>query len=383
VPLQGAARTGPAAPYNPRVIKPPDSSVSKVGAVTPGSPIERVRGDVGRLLVAVQQAGAPATPFVIGENVSARLVEPLQNRQWLAVVKNTVITLQLPANAPVPTQGGTLPLQVVALTPRLAFALVDSAATAPAHGAVAVQLSAAAQTMSALVQSASAQSGLLQAGAQAALPTLASAPVLLANPLAPPAERAQAVAQAVVHGGLFYESHLLAWTEGRMPLARLDTEPQARLQRALRDTAPSAREAAGAELGGVLQRQLDALDGKPLAFAGFAWPGQPAQWRIEREAPEARGDDAAQERAEGDADAAPAWTTQLQLDLPHLGALGARLRVAGTQVTLAMTLDSHAGADLLATHRQRLAASLQAAGLTLSALTVQRTTTDDVRAKKA
>lgn len=369
------------------MIKPPDSSVSKVGAVAPGSPVERVRGDVGRLLVAVQQAGTPAPAFAVGENVSARLVEPLQNRQWLAVVKNTVITLQWPAGTPVPTQGGTLPLQVVTLTPRLAFALVESAVAAPAHGAVAVQLSAAAQTMSALVQSATVQTALLQAGAATASPTLASAPELMADPFAPAAERAQAVAQAVVHSGLFYESHLLAWAEGRLPLARLNTEPQAqlhaRLQEALRDAAPAAREAASAELGGVLQRQLDALDGKPLAFAGFAWPGQPAQWRIEREAPGARDDEAAQDRAEDPAEPAPAWTTQLQLELPHLGALGAKLRVAGTQVTLAMTLDSHAGAELLAAHRDRLAASLQAAGLTLSAMTVQAAAPHDGRAEEA
>lgn len=346
------------------MIKPAGPPLDKVGAVTPGSPVERVRGDVGRLLMAVQAPGAPGSGFVVGDAVSARLVEPLQGRQWLAVVKNTVITLQWPANTSVPTQGGTLALQVASLTPRLSFVLADAAPPAPPHGAVAVQLSAAAQSLNALVQAGAATPTTEHA------PAHAHAPALLGDPAAPPAERAQAVAQAIVHSGLFYESHLLAWAEGRMPLASLIREPQA--QRPAHDAPAAAREAASAELGSVLQRQLDALDGKPLAFAGFAWPGQPAQWSIERDPPGARDDEPA-ERSADDNDEPETWTTQIRLDLPRLGALGAQLRVAGTQVTLAMTLDSADGASLLATHRGRLAAALQAAGLTLATLTVQAT----------
>jgi hypothetical protein len=355
------------------VIKPPGPSVSKVVAVTPGNPVERVRGDVGRLLVAVQQATAPGPGFTVGEAVSARLVEPLQNRQWLAVVKNTVITLQWPAGTSVPTQGGTLSLQVASLSPTLSFTL-RNAAPAPAAGAVAVQLSAAAQTLSALLQAGTP-------GTTLAAPV--AAPVLLADPTASPAERAQAAAQAIGHSGLFYESHLLAWTEGRLPLDRLNTEPQARLQQALREGSAADREVATAALGGVLQRQLDALDGRPLAFAGFAWPGQPAQWRIEREAPGARDDEPSDEDAAGDAEPPPAWTTHIQLDLPRLGALGAKLRVTGTQVTLTMTMDNPAGAALLATHRERLASALQTAGLSLSAMTVRQADSPDGHAEEA
>ena len=159
------------------MIKPPDPSVSKVGAVLPSTPVERVRGDVGRLLVAVQQQGAQGPGFVVGETVSARLVEPLQNRQWLAVVKNTAISLQWPANAAVPTQGGTLSLQVASLTPQLRFMLIDRAAAEPAQGAVAVQLSAAAQTISALVQAGAPSLALAGAAGQAQ--PRADAPVLL------------------------------------------------------------------------------------------------------------------------------------------------------------------------------------------------------------
>ena len=359
------------------MIKPPDSSVSKVGAVAPGSPVERVRGDAGRLLVAVQQASAQGPGFMVGEAVSARLVEPLQNRQFVALVKNAVVTLQWPT-APdaggggamvLPDKGETLLLRVVSLTPRLSFALVDAAPpVAVSNNAVAVQLSAAAQALNTLVQAGERRLSITPPE---------SMPTLLGDPAAAPAERAQAVAQAVAHSGLFYESHLLAWAEGRMPLAELGREPQARIAQALQDASaaspasPAARETANAELGGVLQRQLDALDGKPLDFAGFAWPGQPAQWRIQRDTPDARDDEPGKRPPEGGSDELPSWSTQIQLDLPRLGALGAQLRVIGTQVTLAMTVDSASGASLLAMHRERLATALQAAGLGLAALTVQ------------
>ena len=78
----------------------------------------------------------------------------------------------------------------------------------------------------------------------------------------------------------------------------------------------------------------------------------------------------------------PAWTTQIQLTLPRLGALGAQLRVTGSQVTLAMTLDNDTSAALLATHRARLASALQVAGLNLAALTVQQPATQDEHTEK-
>ena len=347
--------------------------------MTPSGQIERVRGDAGRLLVAVPSAPAQQPGFVVGEAVGARMVEPLQHRQWVAVVKNALFTLKLPpattsaGSAPgsMPSKGDVLSLRVASLAPRLTFVLVDSAPATPASGAVAVQLSDAARTLSELVSA--GERGLLQPAGSAAQGSMT---VLLSDPAATPSERAQALAQAISHSGLFYESHLLAWAEGRMPLSSLHGEPQARLADQLKVASPATREAASAELGGLLHRQLDALDGKPLAFAGFAWPGQPAEWRVQREAVDERGherrNEAGAERDRPEADQPTAWTTQIQLALPRLGALGAQLRVAGSQVTLALTLDNPTSAALLTTHRGRLASALQESGLTLTALTVHQ-----------
>lgn len=355
------------------MIKPPGSSLSKVGAVAAGGPTERVRGEAGRLLVALAQTPAQGPNFAIGESVSARLVEPLQNRQWLAVVKGSVFTLQWPAAAgtadspaaAMPARGETLSLQVASLTPRLSFMLAGSGAPRSAGNAVAVQFSDAARSLTELVRA--GERGMLPFSAAA----LDAMPVLLPHPNAPLAERAQALAQAIGHSGLFYESHLLAWAEGRLPQSSLVHEPQARIGPALKDAEPGTRDAASAELGAVLQRQLDALDGRPLAFAGFAWPGQAADWHIQRDATDEHGDKASGGHQRDSPAHAPAWTTQLHLNLPHLGALGAQLRVTGAHVALVMTLDNADAGALLAAHSARLSSALQATGLTLTELAVQ------------
>ena len=276
--------------YNSFVIKPPSLSVSQVGGIAPTGPAELVRRDAGRVVIAIQ-AGTRATDLVVGEAVTARLVEPLHNQQWAAVIKGGLFMLQLPSAATVvdpapdaaPTppwtlaKGGTLSLQVATLDPQLTFVLAESLPSASSSGAVALQLSVAAQMLSQLIHA--SEHSMLRGDPA----TPAHLPVLLSNPAAPAAERAQALAQAISHSGLFYESHLRAWAEGRMPQGSLGTEPQARIADALKDASPATRDAATAELGGMLQRQLDVLDGKPLVFAGFAWPGQPAEWRIQRE----------------------------------------------------------------------------------------------------
>jgi hypothetical protein len=93
---------------------------------------------------------------------------------------------------------------------------------------------------------------------------------------------------------------------------------------------------------------------------------------IQRDAPDPRDDDGADEPTRDANERAPAWTTQIDLVLPSLGALGAQVRVRGSHVTLALTLGSERGSGLATLHRERLASALQAAGLTLTELTLQR-----------
>jgi Flagellar hook-length control protein FliK len=367
------------------------STGSTVSAVAPSARVDSSLGEAGRALLVVDTSVPKAPPLMLGEIIAARVIERLPNERLLVQIKGGLLTLQLPAPTRDSTpaagdsanatdaaaskslaqagKGDGLSLKVASLSPRLAFVLAAAAGASSASGSTAVKLSDAARYVTELLHAAASESG---PGAPSAL---ASAGVLLADPQASAAQRAASLAQAIERSGLFYESHLRAWAEGRLPLDRLRSEPQARAAEGLKDTSRAVREGASAELGGLLQRQLDGLDGKPLAFVGFAWPGQRVEWRVQRDPDDKRGDQREDEAA-GERDAngparSPTWTTQLDLELPRLGTLGAQVRVVGSQVTLAMTLASAASAELLRAHRARLAAALQTSGLTLAALTLE------------
>jgi len=371
------------------MIKTPGLTGQPLTAVLPSTPIQRIGNDAGRLLVAVQKASVATPHFTVGETVTARLVEALPQRQWLAVVKDTPITLHWPVaasgrsspdpasgpprgpsaqqTAPMPSRGEVLTLRVVSTTPRLTFVLDDGAPAPAASAAVAVQLSDAARKLSELVRAG-------DRGALSPRPaSLDTTAILLGNPGASPLARAQSLALAIRQSGLFYESHLRAWGEGRHTLDMLRTEPQARAGEALKADSSNLRDAATEELGQVLQRQLDVLDGKSLGLSAQAWPGQRVEWQIQREQQAHPSDDGSEdsqnERQDGQ-EAMDTWTTQIHLVLPRLGALGASLRIAGSQVSLQMTTDSPASAGLIDTYRERLQAGLQRAGLSLGSLSI-------------
>ncbi|MDH5539651.1 MAG: flagellar hook-length control protein FliK [Rhizobacter sp.] len=361
------------------MIKPLGPPVGQVAPVGPDAGSPRLRNDAGRQLVAVAQAPAQRPELLVGESVTARLVERLPDRQWVAIVKGAPFTLRLPAATPdgvatrqvdggtqaaahAPstsfTRGAALSLRVATLTPRLSFVLTG-AMPAPTAGTQA-SLSDAARYLSALVRAGEAPA----VAAKVAAPAPVS--LLPEDPSAAASLRAQALAQAVRQSGMFYESHLRAWTDGRLPLERLQDEPQARAGSTLKDAGPDQRTAATAELGRLLQRQLDSLDGRPLALTGLAWPGQLVDWTIERDA-----DPAPQSTADDDA---PAWSTQLRLVLPRLGELGASLRVVGSQVQLRFAADSPATAATLAGQRDALAERLRHVGLQLNTWAVEHET---------
>ncbi|MGL6070691.1 flagellar hook-length control protein FliK [Craterilacuibacter sp.] len=302
--------------------------------------------DAGRGLIAVDKAPAKAPALVLGETVQARVVERQAGNKLVALIKNGLFTLSLPPG--VAAKGESLTLKVAALQPALTFMLAADAAEPEQNSSVAVKLSSATRYLSDLLRAAP------QATGKAAT---------LLDPEAPLAERAASLSQAVKQSGVFYESQQKAWVEGRLPLERLQSQPQAQAGEQLKQD-PQARQQVMAELGQVLQRQLDTLESRVLNVNAQAWPGQAAQWQIEREA-------AGERDADGGGEI-PVWATRLNLELPALGALGARIRLVGHQVQLTLDAGDETTAALLATHRARLEDGMAAAGLALVALNIKQ-----------
>lgn len=317
--------------------------------------------------------------LAVGEDVTARMVEQIDNRRFVALIKNGLFTLTLPPDTQLP--GDTIKLTVASLAPSLTFTLSESAQEGQtAESSAQVQLSRSAQYLTTLL---TASQDPDSATLGTTTPQL-STPLLLTDSPTQPAKLAEGLAHAVNKSGVFYESHVKSWAEGRLPLQQLKEEPQARLLEALQtrealqssaatlDNAlqsdasnPSNRllSAAAPQLGQLVQRQLDALENRTLFLQATAWLGQPVTMTIQEEQVTERD---AQEKAPE-----RAWTTRLALDLPQLGSVNVNLRLVNGTVQVDFRPRDQATSQLIRDHGGRLTSGMSAAGLNLAQLTVQ------------
>ncbi len=211
-----------------------------------------------------------------------------------------------------------------------------------AHSIVARLAEAgAAHSADATLSRAARLIGELFAGARVQMPALAAGEPLLPAPAASAAALAPALRQAVAESGMFYESHQAAWLSGTREAASLMHEPQAaESSRSPRSPARPAGADAGtvpaadadgmripASLLPLVQRQLDALATHQLVWQLTPWPGQDARWTIE-EFPDERGGPGHEAGAH--------WATSIELVLPNLGRVRARIAIAGSRLDLAI-----------------------------------------------
>ncbi|GGY29662.1 flagellar hook-length control protein FliK [Paludibacterium paludis] len=315
----------------------------------PISPI-RLLTEGGKLLIEVASSPEKLPSLILGEQVTGRIAERLGNDQLAVLIKNGLFTLNLPKGTPV--SGDTLSLRVASLKPELTFVLNDTAQEgASKDSSVEVSLSRTSRYLT----------DLLRVGDKAERP--AKALNLDASQDSPP-HLAQAMRKDVQKSGLFYESHLKAWNEGRMPLEDLRQEPQATLTKALADPRHPAGAEARAELGKLVQQQLMTQETQQLPLQGLAWPGQPVSVLIEQDKTDDR------EGGHGNPED-QAWTTSLSLSLPAMGGLDARLRLVGGSVQVTFLTDSERAGELIREHGRRLEEGLELAGIQLATLVVK------------
>lgn len=125
--------------------------------------------------------------------------------------------------------------------------------------------------------------------------------------------------QAVQDTGIFYESHLATWVDGKSGLDELRGEPKALLGRQ-----QDAGDALSPQLAALVRRQLDALETRSVDWRGTLWPGQSGELAISEE-PQAAGGAATK-----------SWNTRIRLTLPNLGDIDARISLSGNRVRLDM-----------------------------------------------
>jgi hypothetical protein len=180
---------------------------------------------------------------------------------------------------------------------------------------------------------------------------------------------------ALGESGLFYESHVAEWAEGRRPLQELMREPQNQRAHAAQPQAggPQTSETlaraalAGPDLSAaqMINQQLHAHEQQRVLWNGQAWPGQPLQWEVQRDQREG----SPQEQADG-REPEPVWRSGVRFRLPLLGKISAAVTLVGEQVHIQVQTGDDDSAATLRAWAGQLQQAMEAAGSPLASLTI-------------
>ena len=211
---------------------------------------------------------------------------------------------------------------------------------------------------------------LTQDTARAVATPLANTTPLLSSPPVNQQQLPGLLQQAMASSGLFYESHQAQWIAGKRSLEQLSQEPQGKLSSTASLSSNSAA-ATGILLSAdtpvhpqsmtLVQQQLNLLETGQLAWRGEVWPGQTMEWDI-TEHPS----------AEDKTSELPRWQTRLRLTLPRLGEIVAIIGFDTRGVQVALRAADAETLALMQGDRQPLAAAMEAAGLSVLGVEVQR-----------
>ncbi|MBI5438161.1 MAG: flagellar hook-length control protein FliK [Nitrosomonadales bacterium] len=346
------------------------------------------------LIAAAQDTPAPITKLEPGQQLQGAVQSKISEGLFKVQVAGEMLQMRLPANI---RSGDVIKLEVLAIQPRITFGMVAS--TNPLS--TPEQIGSTARLLSNLAELPIERPIVQQLGNKAVWPAAQQAPDAK--------QLAEGLREALGKSGLFYESHQAQWVRGERSTSQLLQEPQNLLtgksfplpalgQRAAQNTNPmpglpenelpafgagsgdripatqdssnsqamakSAGDTAmpvAKELVHLVQQQLHTLEQHHLVWMGQVWPGQQMQWEIQGQ-PEHQGRQQDERQ----------WSTEMELDLPRLGGVHARLVFAASGLRLTLNAADQATVDLFNRALPKLKNSLADAGIALAAAAVEK-----------
>lgn len=274
--------------------------------------------------------------------------------------------------------GDVIDLQVVALQPQLKFSL----STTNAPVSTREQIGATARLLADLAQL-PVKSPLTRQLSQTAVWQIPG--------MTDTKQLATSLRNALANSGLFYESHQAQWVRGERSTAQLLVEPQNQLLEN-RLPANSANQAAALlsgneanlsanasspsstahtgtnnspvakELLPLVQQQLHTLETHQLTWVGPVWPGQEMQWEIQGQ-PQHQSAQADERQ----------WSTEMELALPKLGDVHAKLIFTGGSLQLTLQAADSATLALFNRALPQLQNALAHADIALTHTSVEHT----------
>lgn len=309
-----------------------------------------------------QESPPPAGKLEAGQQVEAVIQEQISPGLFKVQVSGQSMQMQLPAQMKV---GNVVTLKVESINPRLTLSFLAS--TTPI--ATQEQISSTSRLLANLADLPLARTLIESSAGHPVWQTADSAP--------DSKQLAAGLRDALANSGLFYESHQAQWVRGERSTAQLLVEPQNQMNRdALTADNPPATPPASSQdkpaadtglpiakdLLPLVQQQLHTLETHQLAWTGQIWPGQQMQWEIQGQ-PEHHPAQPDERR----------WSTEMELALPRLGDVHARLVLSHGELKLTLHATDTASAELFKRRLPSLAQSLQNAGVPMNSAVVEKT----------
>ncbi len=334
-----------------------------------------------KLQALAKSATQTASPLIIEENGSVAKLEPGQQIQatineqvspglFKVQVAGQLLQMQLPGQL---KAGNVVTLKVESATPRLTFSFFATSTPISTQE----QISSTSRLLANLANLPLTRTIIESTQGRAVWQPTGTSP--------DSRQLAVALKDALGNSGLFYESHQAQWVAGERSTAQLLIEPQNQLNRD--NTSGSSTLQAGHEVQNLLnssstiqqpdkaasdlpianeliplvQQQLHTLETHQLTWTGQVWPGQQMQWEIQGE-PEHR-PLLPDERQ---------WSTEMELALPRLGDIHARLEFNQGKVKLTLHAADTDSIALLNRNLPDLALSMSDAGVPLTSAAVEK-----------
>ena len=300
------------------------------------------------LITAIPDKGAAnaGAQFEQGQKVQGTVQAQVAPNVFNVRVATQLLQMQLPAFI---RSGDTITLQVVSLQPRLTFTLAASSNPV----STPESLSAAARLLSSLSQ---------QPLERSYVRPIQSAPLWTGEKVQPDTTQlAGKLHEALSQSGLFYESHQAQWIAGARPTAQLLLEPQNQLSQGAQNMG-TAHAGNGQQLAApnipehlqtLVQQQMSALETHQVLWQGQVWQGQEMRWEVSEESPHRN----AQGVEEG------RWVTRIDLALPNLGGVSARLSFNGNALNLSLGAADAQTRDMMGNASSQLVAALSERGI--------------------
>lgn len=175
--------------------------------------------------------------------------------------------------------------------------------------------------------------------------------VITNNPLRPDVVSQQLQA-AISNSGLFYESHLKGFVEGRRHLSAIQQEPQNQLHQLAQP---------------LLPQQLSILEHQRLSWHGEVWPNQQMDWDVYLQDKQ---EDEAQNAYQSSEEQA-SIASDLTLDLPHLGKVTAKISLKNGRMHVGIFAEENTSLQLLRKKGSSLVSAIESRGQKLEGLTLE------------